>query len=182
MSVTGSIDNFLPNLPGYRGSKSHKGTFKKNNIFDLTNGMVVIKDAYLPTIQIPEFGEEASLSSFQIGSMSPSKRPASNPLDDPILLSFQAYFEERPIENPSQVNIRKCIMYYCVNDGTTKVVEKTKANSGTTQGTIVKKCIALRPDDSPYELADFSIGNEVSIFKRKFRYQNFQHVCAIVHS
>lgn len=173
MSIAGSQElSLLPNLPGYRpnASNAHKDTHKKQNIFDLNNGMVMIKDTYLPSIAVPEFGEEPSLSSFQIGSMSPTKRPQThNILDDAVVLTFHAYFEEKPIDNPGKVNIRKCAIYFTLNDGTVKIVEKPQLNSGCTQGTLVKKSTATKDNGELLVASDLKIGAEISIFKRKYR-------------
>lgn len=85
-----------------------------------------------------------------------------------LTLTFQAYFEERPIDSNS-VQVRKCNIYFFVDDGTLKVVEKPQLNSGVSQGTLVQRSVIAKKDGSPITENDLVVGEDVVIYGRVYR-------------
>lgn len=111
--------------------------------------------------------DDASTMTF--GSQTVSKIKKNYMLDS-LTLTFQAYFEERPDNSHAKnAQIRRCNIYYYVNDGTVKVVEKPQPNSGVTQGTLVARTVIVKPDGMPLEAEDIRIGEELVIYGRHYK-------------
>eukprot|EP01038_Epipyxis_sp_PR26KG_P005599 gene5599-7728_t len=163
MSITTESSNsFLPNLPGYRSREIKKGP--KKSFFKLVNGQVIQKEDYLPPLG--SSGEDDGGSLASVGSPSKTKRLY---LDDiGKILNFQAYFEELP-DNGDPVRIRKCNIYFYLEDKTLKVVEKPQINSGVSQGTLVRKSEINKPSGLPFSPEDFQIGSQVVIYGRTYK-------------
>jgi hypothetical protein len=187
-TVTASVAEILPNLPGYR-VKDQPMTIRPVS-FEVVDGHMFTRDNALPLLGpgsgtglggqgaggtstfVPGGLEENSMSS--IGSLSrilksrarsPSRNESSN-----CTLSFQAYFEETPSFGPEigQKRIRKCNIMFSVYDGKMTVVEKPQANAGMTQGTIVKKAYVLKPDGTPYTQEDLHVGESIVVYGREY--------------
>ncbi len=59
---------------------------------------------------------------------------------DRTVLSFRGYFKESVVENPNEnYRIRKCIIYFYLNDGTIYVTEPKIENSGIPQGVFLNR-------------------------------------------
>lgn len=165
MSVHSGIDhNFLPNLPGFRPHAMPSGY--KKHCFNIVNGQVIEKDALLPPI---DMSDDASVVSIGNTTASLHKRKARIG-QDYVTLTFQAFFEERPIDNnPNSSQIRKCSIYFYTEDGSVKVVEKPQLNSGVSQGTLVRRTVISKPDGTPLSEYDFVIGQPVTIYGRTYQ-------------
>ncbi len=166
MSVYSSIDNaFLPNLPGFRTKEIPRG--QKKQQFTLVNGQVFLKDECLPAVTMGDGADDSSAMTFGSQTVSKMKK---NYMNENLTLTFQAYFEERPDNSHAKsVQIRKCNIYYYVNDGTVKVVEKPQLNSGVSQGTLVLRTVIQKYDGTPLEPEDIRIGEELVIYGRHYK-------------
>ena len=166
----------LPQLPTYRPRDITKSPKRVSN-FEIVGGLMVAKDASsLPTLSSPgQGGEEVSVISH-IGSqsrlsLSMSKSPKKMALSAPMItLTFDAYFEEDVAFGPEagQHRVRQATLFYYVNDFKLKVVEKAVANSGMTQGTLVRKNYILKENGDPYTEEDLCIGSVVAIYGREY--------------
>ena len=57
-----------------------------------------------------------------------------------------AYFQEPVVENPSEnFRVRKCTVYYYLDDDTLHINEKKIENSGLTQGVFLKRHQVPKP-------------------------------------
>lgn len=165
MSVySNSIDNsFLPNLPGFRPQGPKTGY--KKHFFNIVNGQIVEKD---PTMQmIADVGDDASVNSIGNTTASLCKRKPKMGMTN-ITLTFQAYFEERPIDS-NATQIRRCNIYFFIDDGSLKVVEKPQLNSGVSQGTLVQRAVIPKKDGSPITENDLIVGEDLTVYGRVYR-------------
>lgn len=65
---------------------------------------------------------------------------------DKQVLSFNAYFQEPVVENPNEnYRVRKCTVYYYLDDDTLHVLETRVENSGIPQGVFLKRHKVLVP-------------------------------------
>lgn len=80
-----------------------------------------------------------------------------------------AYFEEFPEGlRESDRQIRFVKIHYFLEDDTIQIVEKPQVNSGTTQGTLLRRNVVPKPGGELFHFLDFVIGQEVSIQKREY--------------
>eukprot|EP01015_Nassula_variabilis_P010660 TRINITY_DN1860_c0_g1_i4.p1 TRINITY_DN1860_c0_g1~~TRINITY_DN1860_c0_g1_i4.p1 ORF type:complete len:571 (+),score=145.12 TRINITY_DN1860_c0_g1_i4:66-1778(+) len=112
-----------------------------------------------------------------------SRKPAINeyiPRVQPLwlkydrkVLSFKAYFQESVVELRNEnYRVRKCYIYYYLDDDTIYVTEPKIENSGIVQGVFIKrqkvpKDFEARQDH--YTWRDFDIGINVELYGRVFR-------------
>jgi len=165
MSIsTTSEFNFLPNLPGYRSHEIPLTT--KKHFFKIIDGLVIPKEEYLPAVNTidDELGSVGTIGSPKLRTRTKSRKSGN----DKAILTFHAYFEEYP-ENGNPKRIRKVNVFYYVEDGTIKIVEKPQMNSGLTQGTIVLRAVIGKPNGFPYLPEDLQIGTDLIVYGRKFR-------------
>jgi hypothetical protein len=174
MSLHSTIDpKFLPNLPGFKPKAPQTG-FKKS-YFKLCDGQVFLKDEFVPQAAGGSLdGDEASLTSFApSASQTISKARKQLALQNAnVILTFAAYFEES-VDGSNKPQVRQCNIFFFIEDGTVKIVEKPQMNSGVSQGTLVKRSILYKPDGNPYMEEDFRIGDSIRIYGRTYRYCTF---------
>ncbi len=155
----------LPNLPGYKAHK--RGSGKKQKSFDIVNGEIFLCDSTLPKI---EQSLEDSRSILNIGDASGTTKKLPKEEDVNMTLTFQAYFEEvAEMGDKDELRIRKCNIYYFMENGTIAVVEKPQMNSGLAQGTLIRRGIVHNPDGKPYTPNDLRLGAEVVMYGRSYK-------------
>ncbi|CAH8432316.1 unnamed protein product [Heterobilharzia americana] len=88
-------------------------------------------------------------------------------------LSFDAYFQESVHERrEEQYRIRRCKILFYPEDDTVQIVEPRIANTGISQGTIVKRHRINKPppnDHLYYTVYDFNVGTEFIAYGKTFR-------------
>jgi len=87
-------------------------------------------------------------------------------------LRFYGYFKESVIESRLEnYRIRKLILYYFLEDRSIMITEPKVVNSGTPQGSFLKRQMLLRQDGSqtPFEPSDFRVGLDIGICGRSIR-------------
>ena len=104
------------------------------------------------------------------GGIPMSKLPAWVAFDRKVC-RFYAYFKEGVDESYQEnYRIRKCIIYYYLEDDSIHVAEPKQENSGIPQGVFIKRHI-IPKDGSPKEvfnIMDLEIGGNVSFYGRMF--------------
>jgi hypothetical protein len=82
-----------------------------------------------------------------------------------------AYFQEPVVENPNEnFRVRKCTIYYYLDDDTLHINEKKIENSGLTQGVFLKRHQVPKPDGSGnYSYSDLNVGMNIDVYGRVFR-------------
>lgn len=158
----------LPNLPGFKPYKVPKG--QKTKAFTFVNGQIFMKDESLPPV---EKGAAESQSVTNIGAAGTSIIANKKSLKSEninITLTFQCYFEEVYEKgDQDEVRIRKCNMYYFLENSTMAIVEKPQLNSGIPQGTLVRRGVVHKEDGSPYTPDDFRLGHEIMVYGRNYK-------------
>ena len=169
-----SLLSSLPNLPGYRyqPSKSTQANpGAKKSAFTFVRGEIFLKDDNLP----PTSGsiEHGSVASIGAASSAQSKRAKSRGGGNEnvnVTLTFQAYFEELAEKGDGhELRVRRCNIYYFLENGTMAIVEKPQLNSGIPQGTLVRRGIVHKPDGEAYGPEDLKLGEEIVVYGRRFK-------------
>ena len=90
---------------------------------------------------------------------------------DRHVLNFKAYFLEPVVEDPTEnYRIRKCIIYFYLEDDTFHIIEPRVPNSGIPQGIFLKRSKLGKPDGSgDYDWPDFQLGMDLNVYNRVFR-------------
>ncbi len=163
MSLSTTIDpKYLPNLPGFR-PRQIKNT-QKISCFDIIEGEAYLRPQYIPPSNEPV--DDLSVTSIGNTIVTKARRQVLSPSN--MILNYSAYFEER-VEGQRQTQVRYCNIYFYVENGTIKVVEKPQVNSGVSQGTLVRRTMLPRPDGNPYCEDDLRIGNTMVIYGRYYK-------------
>lgn len=88
------------------------------------------------------------------------------------MLHFKAYFQEPVVENANEnYRIRKCTVYYYLDDDTLHILEDRLENSGIPQGIFLKRHKVLIPGQEPkvYTWRDLNVGINLNVYSRVFR-------------
>nr|CAH8833815.1 unnamed protein product [Trichobilharzia regenti] len=92
---------------------------------------------------------------------------------DKQALSFDAYFQESVHERrEEQYRIRRCKIIFYPEDDTIQIIEPRIANTGMSQGTIVKRHRINKPPPNEhlyYTVHDFNVGTEFIAYGKTFR-------------
>lgn len=88
------------------------------------------------------------------------------------MLQFFGYFQEPVVENPNEnYRVRKCVVYYYLDDDTLHIIEQRIENSGIPQGVFLKRHKVPRPEDATvsYTWRDINLGCNLNVYGRVFR-------------
>ena len=91
---------------------------------------------------------------------------------DQHCLKFTGYFSEHVVESAYEnYRIRKCNIYYYLDDDTMHIDEIREENSGITQGYFVKRQRCLKKGQKGVYITwkDFNLRKEIFLFGKKFR-------------
>jgi len=91
---------------------------------------------------------------------------------DRQVLKFNAYFQEPVVENANEnFRIRKCIIYYYLDDDTIHIIEPRVENAGIPQGIFLKRHKLPLPNDESiyYTWKDLQVASDFNVYKRIFR-------------
>ena len=119
---------------------------------------------------------------FSIGAGSFIHHP-SNLITDSLIeiqvLNFKAYFQEPVVEDATEnFRIRKCILYYYLDDDTIHIIETRVENSGIPQGVFLKRHKLPKPGQfgtttqsggQTYDWSDLKLGANLDVYGRVFR-------------
>ena len=79
----------------------------------------------------------------------------------------QAYFEEDvPGSQIESKRVRKCMLYYYLEDDCLQIFEPAEENSGLPQGCLVRRHRVPKPDGSYYSMSDLQIGAVIDVYKK----------------
>lgn len=163
----------LPLLPGHSfDRKLGKDKFHKSQCFDYRNDVAVHVAEYKSGIggdYMPGSKSKPQNSSYPKGSG--PQAPAWVAFDRQVLC-FDAYFQEAVHEKREEKNrIRKCKIYFYLEDDTIQVIERKVENSGIPQGTLIRRHrIPLPPpnDEEFYTVQNFCVGKELTMYSRVY--------------
>lgn len=172
----------LPFLPGYRVEVNPKQQYHKSHIFDVHSGVRVSQDRQgvdvkgltathnLSVGPLARDYKDAVDSKTSTPESVMSKLPAWVAYDRKVLRFF-GYFKEA-VHASSQENwrVRKCVLYYYLEDDSLHIAEPKVENSGIPQGVFVKRHRVPKPSSNEYVgVTDLFIGAELPIYGRVFR-------------
>ncbi|GLV41435.1 EF-hand domain containing 1.1 [Carabus blaptoides fortunei] len=160
----------LPLLPGYCFNPNIGQTrFHRSQYFEHLGSIRILSDRVRPDGTI----NSRYPSIYARGEV--AELPAWIAFDKQVL-TFDAFFQETLQETRnSPFLVRKCKLYFYLEDGTIKVVEPKVSNSGIPQGTLIsRQRIRFPPpqDVQFYDIVDFNIGKEVELFGKVFKLTN----------
>lgn len=85
-------------------------------------------------------------------------------------LRFYAYFLEPVVESKDEnFRVRKCIIYYFLEDDSMYIIEPKIENSGIPQGVFLKRHKFPKPNGGTYHWTDLDSGLEIEIYGRVYR-------------
>lgn len=93
------------------------------------------------------------------------------------MLSFQAYFLEPVVEDPNEnYRLRKCLVYFYLDDDTFHIIEPKVENSGIPQGVFLKRAklpkantTSAGTQGSFLDWCDLKLGMNLNVYGRVFR-------------
>lgn len=167
----------LPFLPGNSFNRNlGKVKYHKSHHFDYNNDISLLVGAEKPGIggdRLPFQKDRPNHSVIPRGNGAPL--PTWVAFDKQVLC-YDAYFQESVHEKrEEQFRVHRCKIYFYLEDDSIQVVEPRMKNAGLPQGTIIRRHRINRPppyDDKFYTLEDFDIGNEITIYARKYKIVN----------
>ncbi|KAF4731474.1 EF-hand domain (C-terminal) containing, partial [Perkinsus olseni] len=119
---------------------------------------------------------EASISLAGIGPMVAVAKNAPDLRIQPAwmqhdkqVLRYYAYFQEPVVESPMEnFRIRKCTIFYYLEDGSLQISEPKVHNSGLQQGPFLKRHRVEHPDGGYFGPANLRCGITINVYGRKF--------------
>ncbi|XP_077987330.1 EF-hand domain-containing family member C2-like [Glandiceps talaboti] len=167
----------LPFLPGNSfNSKLGQENHRKSHHFDYTNDVSMLVGEHKPGIGGQRLlGQKPKPRHSNIPRGEGNAAPAWVAFDRQVLC-FDGYFQEAVHEKrEEQFRIRKCRVYFYLEDDSIQVTEPQVKNSGIPQGTLIRRHrIPLPPpnDDQYYTVEDFNVGKEITFYSRTFKITN----------
>ncbi|XP_029495193.1 EF-hand domain-containing family member C2 [Oncorhynchus nerka] len=163
----------LPMLPGNSLNKNlGKDKFHKSQHFDYSNGVRMMVGSGKPGIGGELLLGQKSQPNYSVFPNGEGSDTPSWVAFDKQVLSFNAFFQEAvPQKREEKYRVRKCKIYFYLEDDTIQVVEPELKNSGIPQGTLIRRHrIPLPPPDDEcfYTVHDFNINQQMVLYSRTF--------------
>ncbi|XP_071949365.1 EF-hand domain-containing family member C2-like [Antedon mediterranea] len=164
----------LPFLPGNSlNSNVGKTNFKKSHQFDNRNDVSMYVGEHKSGIGGQRLvGQRPKPQLSNIPQGEGNAAPAWVAFDRQVM-RFDAYFQEAVHEKrEEQYRIRKCKIYFYLEDDSIQVIEPQVNNSGIPQGTLIRRHrIPLPPpnDDQFYTVEHFNVDKEITLYGRTFK-------------
>lgn len=164
----------LPFLPGQVfDRKIGKNKFHKSHQFDYLNDVsVYVGEAKSGIGGDPLPGQKLKPRHSGYPKGIGGEAPAWVAFDRQVLC-FDAYFQEAVHEKrEEQYRIRRCKIYFYLEDDSIQVIEPKVENSGIPQGTLIRRHrIPLPPpnDEEFYTVENFNVGQEIMLYSRTFK-------------
>ncbi|XP_071380863.1 EF-hand domain-containing family member C2 [Centroberyx affinis] len=163
----------LPFLPGNSLNKHlGKERFHKSQHFDYSNGVPMLVGSEKPGIGGELLVGQKIQPKYSVYPKGEGSDVPSWVAFDKQALCFEAYFQEAvPEKREETYRIRKCKIYFYLEDDTIQVVEPEYKNSGIPQGTLIRRHrIPLPPPDDGqfYNVHHFNINQKIVLYTRTF--------------
>ncbi|KAM3861872.1 EF-hand domain-containing family member C2 [Diretmus argenteus] len=167
----------LPFLPGNSVNKHlGKERFHKSQHFDYSKGAPMLVGSEKPGIGGELLVGQKIQPKYSVLPKGEGSDIPSWVAFDKQVLCFEAYFQEVvPEKHDETYRIRKCRIFFYLEDGTIQVVEPEYKNSGIPQGTLIRRHrIPLPPpdDDQFYNVYHFNINQQMVLYSRAFMVTN----------
>lgn len=164
----------LPFLPGNSFNKSlGQNKYHKSHHFDVSNDVSMLVGHQKPGIGgEPLRGQKLKAKNSAYPRGEGSNLPAWVAFDRQVLC-FDAYFQEAVYEKrEEQYRVRKCKIYFYLEDDSVQVIEPRAKNSGVPQGTLIRRHRIPKPpphDDEYYTVEDFNLNKEINLYSKVFK-------------
>ncbi|XP_042351025.1 EF-hand domain-containing family member C2 [Plectropomus leopardus] len=163
----------LPFLPGNSPNRQlGKEKFHKSQHFDYSNGVPMLVGCERPGIGGELLVGQKIKPKYSLYPKGQGSGLPSWVTFDKQALCFEAYFQEAvPQARDETYRIRKCKIYFFLEDDTIQVVEPEYKNSGISQGVFIcRQLIPLPPpnDDQFYNIFHFNINQQMVLYSRTF--------------
>jgi len=177
-----NLPKTVPLLPGFQFTDPLKQNFHKTQQFAVVNATNCEKEKFIA--EDVDYNLLASMKYQAPPNLTYGAK--QEPINDYIprippswlkydrkVLRYDAYFQEHVVEDPSEnYRIRKCQIYYYLDDGTLYINEPKIENSGIPQGVFLKrqkvpKTLEDRNDFISWE--DINLGQNLYVYGRVFR-------------
>ncbi|KAG2374107.1 hypothetical protein C9374_011186 [Naegleria lovaniensis] len=179
-----SKDRKLPFLPGFTfDDKFVKERHHKSQLLAYKNHIPVVHDYDVP-VEVDELQTEtekladmlrSTTQLYKSTTINETKQKENWLSLEKKVLRFYAYFKEGVHESPvEQSRVRKCVIFYYLEDDTMHISEPKQDNSGIPQGTLVKRHRIPRDrmqgsSNVYYTIDDLNIGREITVYGKTFR-------------
>ncbi|KAJ7233158.1 hypothetical protein O6H91_Y453100 [Diphasiastrum complanatum] len=89
---------------------------------------------------------------------------------DRQVLRFFCYFKE-PVNERREENfrVRRCTIYFYLEDGSMHISEPREDNSGIVQGTFLKRHKVPKHGGGYIGISNFKVGSDITVYERTFR-------------
>lgn len=175
----------LPLLPGYKFTDPYQQNFHKNQVFHFKTKTCVEKPNLNEVIDPYTISGLSTLTSSVTYDRLKNRETTLNESyprilpqwikNDKRVLKFNSYFVEHVVESAYEnYRIRKCDIYYYLDDDTIHITEIKEENSGIPQGYFVKRHKIEKADGSGEYISytDFNLRSDIFIYGKKFRICN----------
>ncbi|XP_069389268.1 EF-hand domain-containing family member C2 [Paralichthys olivaceus] len=163
----------LPFLPGSSTNRNlGKERFHKSQHFDYSNGVPMLVGSEKPGIGGELLVGQKIKPKYSVYPKGQGSDVASWVAFDKQVLCFEAFCEEAA-HGPQEemTRIRKCKIYFYLEDDTIQVVEPHLKNSALLQGTLIRRHrIPLPPPDDEqfYNVFHFNLNQQMVLYSRTF--------------
>lgn len=120
------------------------------------------------------FSQSIYQNPFGQGDVTEQFEPTFVKLDKQVL-KFTGYFKESVVEsNLENWRLREVTIFFYLEDSTVMITEKKQVNSGTPQGTFLKRQMVLKGDQpigeqTAFGVEDFIVGESINIYGRNYK-------------
>ena len=164
----------LPLLPGYTSNIDLRTDFKKSQTFKVSNGVPQVCENLSLENNINNELLKNDFNDLSVNDISKIKNSNNSVLPawvkyDRQVLRFYSYIIEDVPQSPTETSrIRKCVMYFYLEDESIHVTESKVENSGMTQGVFLRRHRIPKGTSTFYSIEDFQIGGEIKCYGRSF--------------
>jgi hypothetical protein len=173
----------LPNLPGFsipvhkeRNHKSQTWGFVNGQRMEMQEGLSHDKPKFVKAPKPEERWRNGSLpqsTTREVFQATAPKDydtlPAWDALDRHVL-RFHGFFKEAVVEtNLENYRVRKCVIFYYLEDDTCLITEPKTDNSGLPQGTLIRRHRFPTPDGGYIHPEDLRIGGDLHVYGKSIR-------------
>ncbi|XP_029314797.1 EF-hand domain-containing family member C2 [Cottoperca gobio] len=167
----------LPFLPGNSRNKHlGKERFHKSQHFDYSNGVPLLVGAEKPGIGGELLVGQNIKPKYSVYPTGQGSDLPTWVAFDKQALCFDAHWQEAvPEARDETYRIRKCKIFFYLEDDTMQVVEPECKNSGIPQGTLIRRQRVPLPapdDDQFYNIFHFNINQQMVLYSRTFTVTN----------
>jgi len=173
----------LPNLPGFsipvhkeRNHKSQTWGFVNGQRMEMQEGLSHDKPKFVKAPKPQDQWRNGSLPMATTRDVFQATEPkdydtlpAWDALDRHVL-RFKGFFKEAVVEtNLENYRIRKCVIFYYLEDDTCLITEPKQDNSGLPQGTLIRRHRFPAPEGGYVRPEDLRIGSDLHVYGKSIR-------------